>query len=89
MIATLSLVVSLLIFGNRSWPSERFVIVLTSMLVIGVGYTIYSEWLNTVVRKSRTYTSHMPTLPWIGVGLSPLAQRLIVPSLAILAAGRE
>ena len=86
MIAALSLVTSLLLFGNRSWPAERFLIVQMSMLIVGVGYTIYSEWLNTVVRKSWTYTPLMPTLPWIGVGLSPLAQWLIVPSIAMLAA---
>ena len=89
MIAALSLVMSLLLFGNRSWPRECFLIVLTSMLLIGAGYTIYSEWLNTVVRKSWTYTPLMPTLPWIGVGLSPLMQWLIVPSAAMLAAGRD
>ena len=86
MIATLSLVTSLLLFGKPSWPRERFLIVLMSMLIIGMAYTIYSEWLNTVVRKSWVYTPVMPTLPWIGVGLAPLAQWLIVPSIAILAA---
>jgi hypothetical protein len=74
---------------SETWPSERFLIVLTSMLVIGVGYTIYSEWLNIVVRKSWTYSSLMPVLPWIGVGLSPLAQWLIVPGISMLAMKRD
>ena len=86
MIATLSLVTALLIFGTRAWPSERFLPVAACALVAGIGYTAYSEWLNTVVRKSWSYTEFMPTLPGTGLGLSPLAQWLIVPGLAMLAA---
>ena len=84
MIATLSLVTSLLVFGNRAWPTAHFLTVMMSMLVIGVGYTIYSEWLNVVVRKSWTYTDLMPTLPWTDVGLSPLVQWVVAHGLAML-----
>ncbi len=45
MIASLSLLIALLIFGNFAWPSERFVVVMVTTLGIGIGYTIYSEWI--------------------------------------------
>ena len=52
---------------------------LAATLAIGVGYTVYSEWLNTTVRKAWAYSELMPTLPMLGTGLSPLLQWLIVP----------
>jgi hypothetical protein len=54
----------------------------TVAVVGGLGYTIYSEWLNTEIRGSWAYTRWMPQLPLIGTGLSPLAQWIVVPSLA-------
>lgn len=47
----------------------------------GVGYTVFSEWLNVSVRESWAYAPAMPVLPGIGTGLSPLFQWLVVPAL--------
>lgn len=85
MIGTLSLVATLLVLGKPGWPGQRFGEVAVSVLVLGLAYTIYSEWLNTVVRKSWTYAEMMPTLPFLGTGLSPLAQWLVIPVVAMLA----
>ena len=82
MIASLSLLAALILIGDGAWPAERFIPIMIAALVIGIGYTVYSEWLNTSVRKSWGYTELMPTLPWIGTGLSPLLQWLFVPVLA-------
>ncbi len=65
-------------------PSDCSVLVLT--IVFGVSYTIFSEWLNVVVRQSWTYSPLMPTLPLLGTGLSPLLQWLIIPPIALSAA---
>ena len=51
-------------------------------------YTVYSEYLNTVVRGAWAYTEWMPTVPWLGTGLSPLAQWLIIPTVTLIWAGR-
>ena len=57
---------------------------------LGIAYTTLSEWLNVEVWRSWSYTTTMPVLPWIGAGLAPLLQWLIVPSLAFaLAAARQ
>jgi hypothetical protein len=48
---------------------------------LGIGYTVFSEWLNVAVRKSWAYTSAMPVLPGLGTGLSPLLQWLVVPAI--------
>ena len=87
MIASLALLGSLLLFGHRSWPAVHFGRVAICCAVIGLAYTVYSEWLNVVVRKSWAYSSLMPQLPYIGTGLSPLLQWLVIPaaSFAIVA----
>jgi hypothetical protein len=81
MIATLSLVAALICFGSPDWPRERFIPVMGATLAIGVCYTVYSEWLNTTVRKTWAYSELMPMLPPFGTGLSPLLQWLFVPTI--------
>ena len=85
IIATLSLVAALLLVGSPAWPRERLIKVMTATLAIGIGYTVFSEWLNTTVRKTWAYSELMPTLPMLGTGLSPLLQWLIVPMFGLAA----
>ena len=81
LISTLSLVAALLVFGDRVWPIKRFIPVLVATIIVGLGYTVYSEWMNAVVRKTWAYSNLMPKLPLFGTGLSPLLQWIIIPSL--------
>ena len=85
LIASSSLVVSLIVIGTRAWPSGRFFRVMTATLVIGIGYTVYSEWANTILRQTWAYSELMPTVPVLGTGLSPLTQWLIVPVVGFAA----
>jgi hypothetical protein len=85
MIATLSLLTALLLMGDRAWPRERFIPVLIATVIIGLSYTVYSEWLNTVVRQTWAYSNLMPKLPPFGTGLSPFLQWIIIPSLGFAA----
>lgn len=54
-------------------------------MLFGAGYTIFSEWMNTTVLRSWTYSSAMPTIDLGGfeIGLSPLAQWVVIPPLAL------
>ena len=83
LIAMSTFMLSLLIFG-AGWPHRRAavqrVIVLT--MVLGVGYTVFSEWLNIVVREAWAYSELMPVIPVINAGLSPVLQWIIIPGLA-------
>ena len=83
LIAGSSLLTALALVGRRDWPDEGGARVAGLTTVIGFGYTIYSEWLNTVVRVSWTYSELMPVVPWIGTGVSPLVQWLVVPTVAL------
>ncbi len=66
----------------REWHWPRVVVL--SML-FGASYTVFSEWLNTVVLRNWQYSEGMPTLLFGGLelGLSPIAQWLLIPPLAL------
>lgn len=89
MIAALSLLAALTLAGRQAWPNEGARGVFATMLVLGVVYTIYSEWMNVSVRRSWAYSPLMPNVPIIGTGLSPLLQWVFVPVLALAIAIRR
>jgi len=88
MIATATLLVGVLTGGRGRWPESHWPIVASITIAAGMAYTTFSEWLNTSVRKSWSYGEMMPLLPGTEIGLSPLAQWIVVPSLALLLAHR-
>ena len=83
LIAAASLLGALLLAGDRRWPRAGFTRVALVALGAGIGYTIFSEWLNLVVRESWAYADSMPLVPIVDVGLTPLLQWIIVPSAAL------
>lgn len=77
LIASFSLVLTMLLVGKKEWPYSRFQAVAMTTILMGVGYTVYSEWRNTTVTHNWAYSSAMPTL--LGIGLAPVAQWLVIP----------
>ena len=78
-IATLFLALSFSGASERAnWPESRIVI---WMILAAVGYTVLSERIN-LAQGNWTYSAWMPVLPWIGVGLAPLLQWIVVPLVA-------
>src|SRR5436309_3538846 len=55
-------------------------------MAICVVYTAFSEWLNVVVRHSWAYSGSMPAIALgsVRIGLSPIAQWIIVPAARLL-----
>jgi hypothetical protein len=70
------------------WRYPPIVLVTTLM---GTAYTIFSEWMNLTILRSWTYNESMPRvgLAGIEVGVTPLAQWLVVPPLALYLARRQ
>jgi hypothetical protein len=62
LIALATLALALILVGHRDWPARRFTQVAALTLFFGLGYTIFSEWLNVIVRKSWAYSSLMPVI---------------------------
>jgi hypothetical protein len=85
LIAAAALLAALVISGNGRWPMARFGRVAALATVFGATYTVFSEWLNVVVRQSWAYSELMPRLPPLGTGLAPVLQWLVVPPVALWA----
>ena len=69
--------------GHRRWllEGERkpgAILVTTAVLV-----TIILEWLATGPLDRWTYSDAMPIVPWLGVGLAPLLQWIVLPPLIL------
>jgi hypothetical protein len=47
-------------------------------VLLGVGYTVFSEWLDVQLRGDWDYSDLMPLVPPFGTGLAPLLQWIIV-----------
>jgi hypothetical protein len=88
LIGTSALAIALLVTRAgepRAWPWGA---IAALTVAIGLGYTVFSEWLNTAVRDGWAYAAAMPTVRIGGleVGVPPIAQWLVVPPLALLLA---
>lgn len=88
LIALAALVTALVLLGRADWPRRGFWPVALAAGAIGLGYAVFSEWLNIEVRQAWAYRPAMPVLPVLGTGLAPLAQWVVVPGLAFLVTSR-
>lgn len=68
-------------YRSRQWPWSGRATAPLLFVGFGLAYTVWSEWFNTRVREAWAYTAEMPTL--FGIGLAPLAQWLIIPTLLV------
>lgn len=68
---------------SRFWifsPSWRNTVLFTA---VGLGYTIFSEIINTRVNDTWGYTDLMPIVPIIEIGGMPFLQWLLIPPVLI------
>jgi hypothetical protein len=86
IIALCALTGALVATGDGEWPQKRFRRVALLAILVGLAYTVFSEWLNVVVRASWAYSDLMPVVTGFGlrVGLSPLLQWLVIPTAAFM-----
>ncbi len=88
LIAAVSLALAWLMVGRREWPAGRYGRVAAVAIVFGVVYTVFSEQYNVGVRATWAYSDLMPMVPFLDVGLSPVAQWIVIPIAGFLWAGR-
>jgi hypothetical protein len=81
LIAAGALALAIIVFGQRQWPEQHFLRVAIAATVLGLLYTLFSEWLNVDIRRTWAYKDSMPRLPLLGTGLTPALQWLMVPTL--------
>jgi hypothetical protein len=66
---------------DRDWVTALRSRDLAAFTGLGLGYTLVSEWVNVDLRSAWGYAETMPRLPWIGTGLAPVLQWLILPTM--------
>lgn len=90
MIGSMALLLALILTRARASTHWRWRTIAAITALLGAGYTIFSEWMNISVLRSWNYSDSMPTLSLgaFELGLTPLAQWLILPPLALALAKR-
>jgi hypothetical protein len=85
LIGGIALLLALILGRERAFPHWRWSRVAALTVILGAGYTVFSEWMNITILRSWSYSESMPKLDLGGfeIGLTPLAQWLVVPPLAL------
>ena len=91
LIGLVSLALALMITRAGPVVSWNWAAIALLLVMIGVAYTVFSEWNNTVLRPAWAYSELMPVIRLGGVsfGLSPLVQWLLLPPVALWAVQAE
>lgn len=82
LIALASVMLALFLAGQPAWPRSGGRRVIATTVILGLSYTLFSEWLNIEIRQSWAYREAMPVIPFVEVGLSPVLQWILVPLAA-------
>lgn len=88
LIGLSALLLTLIATRAGPWLRWRWPELTAVATVIAVSYTGFSEWLNTALRQSWTYSDWMPMLPVVDVGLSPILQWIVILPMALWLARR-
>ncbi|MGL5918233.1 MAG: hypothetical protein ACRCYM_03205 [Cetobacterium sp.] len=68
---------------NFSWIQNPKLADYLGVTFLGILYTVFSEIHNVKILKSWSYSNLMPIIPIIDVGIVPIIQWLILPTLII------
>ena len=66
---------------NRHWVIDFRARDVVGFTLLGIGYTIVSEWVNVDIRGAWGYGASMPRVPLLGTGLAPFIQWVVLPPL--------
>jgi hypothetical protein len=78
-----------LYYKNLNWVYDSNVKHHAIFVIMGVTYTIFSEYINVNVRNSWSYSEYMPLLPFTNTGLIPFMQWVILPPVIIFITKRQ
>lgn len=90
LIGMSALMLALMLTG-QGWPFVATTRHRVTILAVafGLGYTLFSEWLNIVIRAAWAYSDLMPIIPVLDAGLSPVLQWIVIPLAGFWWAARD
>jgi hypothetical protein len=68
---------------DRHWPTRPRPAQIAAFALVGLLITTAFEWLATQVWSLWSYSGLMPMIPFLGVGLVPLLQWIVLPPVVI------
>lgn len=72
-----------LILRTRKWILDPTFQHMLFFIIAGAGYAMVSEYVHVQVRGTWQYTSAMPVLPYLGVGIMPILQWILMPIILV------
>ena len=75
--------VTCIVTGTRRWHVRPEAWAIAVWLVSGLLMTVIIEFLSTGILDRWTYAAAMPRLPFLGTGLGPLGQWVVVPMIVL------
>lgn len=81
LIAGTTYLLTAIVFRDLIWPVRRPWTAGGFMLATGLGFTVFSEWVNVYILGAWAYQTAMPLVA--GIGLTPLLQWVVVPTLML------
>ncbi len=82
MIALGALTMAIILFRATAWPATGYARIGLAAGVFGIAYTIVSERVNVDILSTWAYSEHMPVVPLIDVGVTPIIQWIVIPIAA-------
>jgi hypothetical protein len=73
---------ALVLAGAPDWPWRRRTPGAAAAIAFGLAYTAHSQHANLAC-DARVCAETMPTLPWVGTGLAPLTQWLVIAAVCL------
>ncbi len=85
LIGAAALLLALVVSRQRRPAQWNVALIGALSTLIGTSYTVFSEWTNVTVARSWAYAESMPKLALgdFQLGLTPLAQWLVIPPLTL------
>jgi hypothetical protein len=90
LIGAAALGLSLIVLRERAPAGWRWRALGALTALLGLTYTVFSEWMNIALLRTWSYSERMPTLTLgeLTLGLAPLLQWVFLPPMAVCVARR-
>jgi hypothetical protein len=89
LILTIGYVLISFYYKNLNWVCDSNVKHHAIFVLMGVVYTLFSEYINVYIKSSWSYSEYMPLLPYVNIGLIPLVQWVILPPVIVFITKRQ
>jgi hypothetical protein len=76
-------------FAGRRWVVDPRLREIIGFVAVGLAMTLVIEWVSVGALDRWAYADRMPLLPFLGVGLLPVAQWITLPPLVVWMVSRQ